>query len=156
IAMLDQLGFDVDVSICPQFDFSASDGPSFMAFDSQPFFLTDRLLEIPCTVDYTGWAGLLRPGLHRIASHDSLAPLRGVGVLSRLGVVNRIMLSPEGNTFAEMRALTEALFQRGRRTFLLSFHSPSVEPGHTPYVRTQADLYQFLHALEQYCEFFIE
>jgi hypothetical protein len=66
------------------------------------------------------------------------------------------MLSPEGNTFAEMRTLTEALYQRGQRTFVLSFHSPSVEPGHTPYVRTPADLEQFLLTIEQYCEYFFE
>ena len=156
IGILDQLGFEVDVSVCPQFDFSASEGPSFMAFDSRPFFLTDRLLEIPCTADYTGWAGLLRPALHRIASRDTLASFRGVGVLAKIGAVNRIMLSPEGNTFAEMRALTETLYERGQRTFLLSFHSPSVEPGHSPYVRTRADLDQFLLAIENFCEFFME
>jgi hypothetical protein len=36
----------------------------------------------------------------------------------------------------------------------LSFHSPSVEPGHTPYVRSQADLGRFLESMERYFEFF--
>jgi hypothetical protein len=78
------VGFNVDLSVCPQFDFSAECGPSFVEFDSRPFFLSDRLLEIPCTVDYTGWAGTLRPALHRIAPaedanelpHDKLVDRR--------------------------------------------------------------------------------
>jgi hypothetical protein len=154
IGLLEEIGYDVDVSVCPQFDFSASDGPSFTMFDSRPFFLTPRLFEIPCTADYTGWAGPLRPALHRLASRDALAPLRAVGVLARLGAVNRIMLSPEGNSFEDMRSLTEALYARGQRTFLLSFHSPSVDTGHTPYVHTHADLEAFLGTIERYCEYF--
>ena len=154
IAILEDLGFETDVSVCPHFDFSNEDGPSFAAFDARPFFLSERLLEIPCTVDYTGWAGALRPALHRFVSRDALQPFRGVGILARMGAVNRIMLSPEGNSLDEMRALTDTLLARGVRTFTLTFHSPSLEPGHPPYVRTRADLDRFLHDIERYCEFF--
>ncbi len=155
IGVLEDLGFETDVSICPQFDFSAEHGPSFVEFDSRPFFLSDRLLEIPCTVDYTGWAGTLRPALHRIARRDALTAFRGVGALAKMRAVNRIMLSPEGNSFDEMRALTEELFARGLRTFMFSFHSPSLEPGHTPYVRSRADLDRFLQDIERFCEYFM-
>jgi len=136
-------------------DFSGSGGPSFVDFDPKPFFLTKDLLEIPCTIDYVGWLGPLRPAVHRAASARGLETLRAVGILSRLGAVNRIMLSPEGSSFDDMKALTEALYARGYRTFTLSFHSPSVEPGHTPYVRTNADLDAFLEAIERFCEFFM-
>jgi hypothetical protein len=155
IPLLEDLGFEADVSVCPQFDFSVEHGPSFVEFDSRPFFLSDRLLEIPCTVDYTGWAGTLRPALHRMARRDALTAFRGVGALAKMGAVNRIMLSPEGNSFDEMRALTEELFERGLRTFMFTFHSPSLEPGHTPYVRTRADLDRFLQDIERFCEYFM-
>ena len=155
IAVLEQLGFTVDTSVCPRFDFSDEDGPSFAELDSRPFFLAPHLLEVPCTVDYTGWAGPLRPVLHRTAAHKSLTSLRGVGVLARMGAVNRVMLSPEGNSVADMRSLTDALIDHGLRTFTFSFHSPSLDVGHTPYVRTQADLAQFLDDIERFCEFFI-
>jgi hypothetical protein len=78
-----------------------------------------------------------------------------VGVMSRLGVVNRIMLSPEGSTLDEMKALTRSLLRRGVRTFSLTMHSPSVEPGCTPYVRDQAQLGQFLDRIAAYCDFFL-
>jgi len=119
-----------------------------------PFFLTSRLLEIPCTVDYTGWAGPLRPRLHQAGSSGVGVTLRALGVFSRLGVTNRIMLSPEGNTLDEMRTLARDLVSRGCGTFTLSFHSPSLAAGHTSYVRTEGDVDQFLTTIEGFCEFF--
>ena len=142
------------MSICPRYDFSDQDGPDYSGFDSSAFFLTRQLLEIPCTVDYVGWAGPLRPQVHRAASSRIGQQLRAVGVASRLRVTNQIMLSPEGNTFAEMRALTQAMARRGCRTFTLSFHSPSLAVGHTPYVRSAADLTAFLATLDSFFTFF--
>lgn len=156
VEVLKALGYEVDVSICPRYDFSAQDGPSFAAFDSRPFFLSGTLLEVPCTVDYTGWAGGARPALHRLASRPGLERLYAVGILTKARASNRIMCSPEGNTFEEMRSLVEALVARGERVFTLSFHSPSLDVGHTPYVRTQADLEAFLESIEQFCAFFME
>ena len=43
---------------------------------------------------------------------------------------------------------------RGHRLFSLTYHSPSLEPGHTPYVRSEADLDRFLGAIEQVLAFF--
>ena len=154
IRLLAEFGFEIDLSICPQFDFTLEGGPSFISCDSRPFLMVNGLLEIPCTVDYTGWAGPFRPALHRMASRKALETLRAPGVLAKVGAVNRVMLSPEGYSCAEMRALTEELLARGHRTFVFSFHSPSLEPGHTPYVRTQENLVRFLDGMEKFFDFF--
>jgi hypothetical protein len=53
-----------------------------------------------------------------------------------------------------MMALTRALLADGLTVFSLTFHSPSVVPGHTPYVRSHADLSNFLTTIERYFEFF--
>jgi hypothetical protein len=37
---------------------------------------------------------------------------------------------------------------------VLSLHSPSVVPGHTPYVRTEADRVALLQRLRDYLKFF--
>jgi hypothetical protein len=76
-------------------------------------------------------------------------------VLSRSGLLNRVMLSPEGSTFDEMRSLTDALYLDGVRTFALTFHSPSLKPGCTPYVRTDRDRDALLATIDAYCEFFL-
>ena len=47
-----------------------------------------------------------------------------------------------------------ALFQEGLRVFSFAFHSPSVEPGHTPYVQSDSDLEAFLNRCRQFFDFF--
>ena len=150
-----ELGFDTDVSINPTLPPSADGGPSFQAFDSRPFILGGgRLLELPCTHGYQGWAGPLMPSLHTVASSPIGEAIKAPGVLARLRAVNRIMLSPEGSTLDEMIRLTRQLVGQGLRVFSLTFHSPSLDVGHTPYVRSQEQLQQFLRTIEAYCEYF--
>jgi hypothetical protein len=159
VEALTALGFSVDASVNPTMDFSAVDGPSFAAFGPDPFWGragASALLFLPCTVGFVGVLGQpLARSVHRALSDRRLDRLRGVGVLARLGVVNKVMLSPEGNSLAEMVALTRRLAGDGLRTFSLTFHSPSLDPGQTPYVRTAADLRLFLEAIDRYCEFFL-
>jgi hypothetical protein len=75
-------------------------------------------------------------------------------VFARLHLVDRVRLTPEGNSLAEAKRLTRAMVRRGQRVFVLSYHSPSLEPGNTPYVRTADDLSRFLRWIEAYLEFF--
>jgi hypothetical protein len=76
-------------------------------------------------------------------------------VAARLGIVERIRLTPEGNTLEECKRLTRALLRAGSRVFVVSYHSPSLEPGHTPYVRNRKDLDTLLGWLRGYFEFFM-
>ena len=153
-SILEEQGFRVDTSVCPRFDFSADGGPSFVEFEPAPFFVTPRVLEVPGTSDYVGWAGSWRHALYQKSTTPAALQWRVPGVLARLGAVSRVGLSPEGNTFEEMRKLTRALLARGYRTFGLSFHSPSVDPGRTQYVRTAAELATFLGTIDRYLDFF--
>jgi hypothetical protein len=156
-ALVEQLGFDVDTSINPAMDFSADGGPSFEAFDARPFWfgMSRRLLELPCTTALIGAAGRMRRvSRHAMRLAQAAVRVKVPAILSRLRILDRVMLSPEGFALAEMRRLTKALLARGVRTFTLSFHSPSIEPGHTPYVRTRADLSAFLKTLDDYFAFF--
>jgi hypothetical protein len=157
VAALESLSFDVDVSINPRMNFASDGGPSFETFDTTPFFFgrTGQLLEIPCSTDYTGVAGRHGPGLHRTISRPAFERAHLPGVMARLGILNRVMLTPEGSTLRELKALTRRLLRQGIRTFSFTLHSPSVEPGCTPYVRTARDLAEFLDRIAGYCEFFL-
>lgn len=155
---LEALGFDIDLSVNPRNDYTNEGGPSFVGFDTTPFFFgrRRRLLELPCSTDFSGaLAGSLGPVLHRAASTPALRRLHAVGVMARLHVVNKTMLSPEGHSLAEMQALTRSLLARGVRTFAMTLHSPSVQPGCTPYVRTERDLQEFLARIDAFCGFFL-
>lgn len=154
LATFDELGLTVDASVNPRMNFEADGGPDFSQFDSRPFWIDKQrgLLEVPCTHDFIGWARGQGVWLRRMA--ESLRGMRVPGILNRAGALNRVMLSPEGNTIDEMIALTRTLLADGVDVFSLTFHSPSVVPGHTPYVRTTSDLSTFLNCIERYFEFF--
>jgi len=48
-----------------------------------------------------------------------------------------------------------ALLARGTRTFTLSYHTPSLVPGNTPYVRSRADRERFIGWFEEFYDFFL-
>ena len=75
-------------------------------------------------------------------------------MVARLRLLERIRLSPEDYDEPEMRRLTATLLDDGARVFVFSFHSPSVMPGGTPYVRSAAELERFLGKCRRYFEFF--
>jgi hypothetical protein len=154
--ILESLGFDVDASVNPHMDFRGDGGPSFEGFDVTPgvFGKRRRLLELPCTTGFVGAARRMGPSLHKAASTRWLEPLRAVGVLARSGALNKVMLSPEGNTFEEMQTLASALHGDGVRTFSLTLHSPSLKPGCTPYARTIGERDALIGTIDRFCDYF--
>jgi hypothetical protein len=149
-------GFEVDLSPCPPFDLAEDGGPDWSATGVDPFWLAGgELLSIPCTGAYVGFAGERGHPLYRLATHPALRWARLPGVLSRLGALERLQLSPEGYLPEHHRRITLELLRRGSRTFTFSLHSPSVQPGCTPYVRTERELVQFLDACRRYFDFFL-
>jgi hypothetical protein len=153
--ILSSLGYQVDSSVVPESDFRADGGPDFRHCGRAPYWVSRAadLLEVPLTV---GWCGHLRQGgrgLYRLVNTPIARRLRAGGVLSRLGLFERIRLSPEGATLGELRRLTDTLLAAGQGIFNFSFHSPSLAAGHTPYVRTRADLDRFRATMEGYFEY---
>jgi hypothetical protein len=154
--ILEGSGFTVDTSVVPHMDFTTEKGPSFNGFTPAPgrFGRNRAMLELPCTTGFIGTGRKSGEPLHRLASTSVLRPFRAVGILARTGVLNKVMLSPEGNTLEEMKALTRALHADGLRTFSMTLHSPSLKPGCTRYVRSTAERDEFLKTIDRYCEFF--
>lgn len=156
-AILEEQGYEVDLSICPYMDYSAEDGPDFSTYPAHPYWFGSqrRLLELPLTV---GFAGLFRrwgSALYQTVARPPWRALRAVGLLARLQLVDKIWLSPEGYQFPEHRKLVRSLYREGLRIFSFAFHSPSVDIGNTPYVRSHADLQQFLDRCRAFLDFFL-
>jgi hypothetical protein len=155
--ILEELEYEVDLSVCPRMDYSAEGGPDFTQSSAWPYWFGKqrRLLELPLTV---GFAGLLRRWgtiLHGLASHPPLAALHAPAVLARLRLVDKIWLSPEGYLSAEHIKLVRALHRDGLRVFSFALHSPSAEPGNTPYVKSWRDLDALLCRCRRFFDFFM-
>lgn len=150
-------GIKIDLSVCPGFDFGEDGGPDFSSGTSDPYWFDNdrRLLELPVTGGFTGYLRRSGPTIHRLALRGGGRHVRVNAVLARIGALARIRLSPEGFGFEDTRALTEALLGDGVRIFSMTLHSPSLWPGHTPYVRSEADLSGFLRHIRQYFEYFL-
>jgi len=87
------------------------------------------------------WHKALRRALGRWPGLTRSEKLRGP--LARSGLLNRIPLTPEGVPLAEAIDAIQRLLDEGHILFSLSFHTPSVVPGHTPYVKDAEDLRLF-------------
>jgi hypothetical protein len=140
-----QLGYEVDCSYVPHVSFAGDGGPSFLGTPDQPFWL-DResgLLEVPLTSGFCGRLASAGPAVAPLFDSALAERLRLPGILARLGL-ERSRLTPEGVSAAEQCRLLAAMARGGRRFFTLTYHSPSLQPGHTPYVRDEAELKRFL------------
>ena len=151
------LGYGVDASVVPYSAFTADGGPDFRTFDEHPYWFRagDReLLELPVTTGYCGWLRRFGPRLHDVAQKPRAPRARVGGLLARSRALERVRLSPEVASGAEMRRLTGALLAGGCQVFSLTYHSPSMMPGHTPYVRSEADLERLIATVHDYCRWF--
>lgn len=152
---LARLGYCIDISPAPPIDFSTDSGPNYAQLGTSPFWFGDHgLLCLPGTGAYLGLLKRHGPTLHRWATDPRIGWARLPGILSRLGLLDRLRLSPEGYDFEHHRTLTRALLAAGQRVFVYSFHSPSVMPGCTPYVNSDAELQRFLEQCRRYLDFF--
>jgi hypothetical protein len=154
---LEALGYDVDASVVPWTDFSADGGPDFSCHDDglRWFGKARRLLEIPLSVGFAGLGRTAGPALYPAATSPTANRLHLAGILARSRLLERIRLSPENADYAEQERLARSLLAQGQRVFSLTYHSPSLEAGHTPYVRNERDLADFVGRIDRFCDWFI-
>lgn len=152
-AILRELGYAVDVSVVPHTDFSADGGPDFCDASALPYRIADGLLELPLSVHFVGRLAAQGPRLFPALA--ALRALRLPGICGRLGLLERLRLSPEGHSLSDMIRQTRAATAAGCRLFMLTYHSSSLLPGATDYVRSESERASFLAALDGYLRFFV-
>jgi hypothetical protein len=133
------LGYRLDVSVRARFEYTGEGGPDFSDILPLPYWVGSAggLLEMPLSAAYLGALRGLGPQLFpRIAD-------LGRGALAKSGLLNRVSLTPEGIPVEEALAAVEQMLDEGAQVLSLSYHSPSVAPGHTPFVRDAAELRTF-------------
>lgn len=155
--ILENLGYLVDVSVRARTDFSDIEGPDFTDYSAWPYWFGSQgqLLEIPVA---SGYSGLLRhwgPQLHRFSGRTPARAFRTRGIMKRSGLLKKLDLSPEGFSLDDLVKLVPILHAQGLRVFGLAFHSPSLEPGNTPYVRSQRELDSFIGRCRQFLDWFV-
>lgn len=136
--LLREAGVPVDSSVRANFDYRAGEGPDYSRHPLVPYWVEGerQLLELPLTTVY--WGLLRRQGRWVLPLLERIPKL--AGLFARAGLLERIALTPEGVTAEEALRGIDMALDDGLPLLVLSFHSPSLATGHTPYVRSEADL----------------
>lgn len=155
--LLKPLGYCVDMSFNPIRDYRPKGGPDHTRYPHTPFWLDaeQEILSIPLTANVMGALRRDWLMLADLVWSGAADRFKFASILRRLNLMNRVALTPEGIPLEEAKQLTRFLLQRDHRVFSLCYHSPSLTPGSTPYVRNEGDLRRFLGWLDAYLEFFI-
>lgn len=135
--LLEEAGFRLDSSVRSRFDYSHQFGPDFQGLPQNPYWAgpARSLMELPLSTAFTGF--MRSAGERLYGATRALGPM--AGAMARTRLLSRVPLTPEGVPVADAIAAIDALIEEGVRVLNFSFHSPTLEPGHTPYVRTERD-----------------
>lgn len=139
--MLIEHGMAIDTSVRSRFDYSAVGGPDYRDHPVSPWWVDpdQRLMELPLTTVYWGLLRQFGPKLYPMMWR--MPQLRGL--LAKTGLLERIPLTPEGITLEEAIRGIDIALDEGLAVLVFAFHSPSLAPGFTPYVSSEADLDAF-------------
>jgi len=134
--LLKRAGIRIDTSVRALFDYSYQGGPDYSDHPLMPYWVDAErsLLELPVTSAYWGPLRQLGPLIHRVQRH---VPTFFSG-FSRFRLLERIALTPEGVSSEEALRGVDRALASGLPLLVLSFHSPTLAPGHTPYARDEA------------------
>lgn len=136
--LLAERGYVLDSSMRSTYSYAGEGGPDFSAIGNHAFRIGPTI-ELPLTTVFTGLARRGGVGLY-----DTLGKIpKGRGIFARAHLLSRVALTPEEMPLADALEAVAVAVGEGVRILNFSFHSPSVAPGHTPYVRDAADLAAF-------------
>ena len=137
--ILTDLGIAIDTSVRSRFSYAAQGGPDYTYHPVNPYWINrGNVLELPLT---TVFGGAMRSAGNVVFgrwfnSHAARS------ALARSGMVERIALTPEGISLPKALEGIDLAIAEGVKVINLSFHSPSLAVGHTPYVRDEGQLQQ--------------
>lgn len=157
---LTELDVKIDTSVTPYTDWSCWQGvnydamsPALYRFSCAEVFKEDRqggLLEVPVTIGYLQRDFARCNQYYRSIEKGFSQVLRIKGLLARLGLLNRVIMSPEVSDDGNMIALARAMRNYGYPLVNMFFHSTSLIPGLSPFVRDNHQKSRFFRTLDNF------
>lgn len=157
-------GYRIDSSISPFIDLaSTDDGPSFVGAPIEPYWLAPghdltrpapdgKILEIPLSYGFSRGPFSFWDPARRLLETPPLRWLGLPAIASKTGVVRRICLGPEFERVSDMLTLSARMLEHGVRHLHVSWHTPTLKPGLSPFSRTAADVERLYASIERYLE----
>lgn len=157
---LKSAGYKVDCSVVPRGTYQGVFGPDYRAMPHLPFWIDaeNTFLAMPMTRNIVGRLSPLINQYWLSASSFFDNPFYGKlkipGIMSALGLLERITLTPEGNSVEDLKKLLRVSVARGDTVFNLAYHSSSCLIGGSPYVGDAQQLNQFLATIREVIRYF--
>lgn len=157
-------GYRVDSSVTPWVSWAGSDeGANFVGAPLSVYTLdgtTDPresvpggpLVEVPLSCGYTRWPFERWAPLHAALTGGPLRRMHLAGIAARVGVLQKVVLSPEISPPGDMLRLARLLASHGVTHLHLTLHSATLRPGLSPFARSRRDVERLLEWLERFVE----
>ena len=160
---LNRLGYRVDTSISPFWDWTADHGPDFSENGPTPYrFSCDHvfqespdgpMVEVPMTIGFAQKNFSRCNRILKALSRNHISKLKVIGIMYRLHLLNRICLSPEFSNSKDMIKLTQMMAKSSYEVLNMTFHTPSLIAGLSPFVKTKDDEKRFLERIRRFLLF---
>lgn len=158
-----ELGYQVETSMTPFVDWRKYQGPDLSASPTDPYYFqpekpmvkaeSGSMLEVPVSIGYNRKSFKLCYYYSTLMSWNKCLQKIFLGSLSRLGLLQKIWLSPELSTAAEMINLIKILSRKKALCLNMMFHSNSLYPGNTPFTRNDYEIELFYAKIEEVLAF---
>jgi hypothetical protein len=163
IDVIRRCGYTIDSSVMPFYDLTPVHGPSFIGAPNGAYCIGENgnalephdagpVLEIPVSSAYSRVPFQLWDAIHRGLGSPVGRALRLRGVAARSGLISRIALKPELESVKDMLRLSRILIGQGISHLQIMWHSPSLLPGTSPFVRTDAERDRLLARIRGFIE----
>lgn len=168
------LNYKIDTSMTPFCDWTEYNGPIFKLLHNDAFGFNEKgnlcpkayncryckmlstcILQVPPTIGFLQSSFHLCNRLHTMLQGEPHSKLHLLGLFDKLRILNYRWLSPETTNSADMISLSKIMIQKGCRFLNMFFHSTSLSPGKSPFVRDKAELQIFLSRIEEYLKFIL-
>ena len=151
--IIGELGYHIDSSITPFYDWSRGSGPNFFFAPLRPYFIDDqgicsekkngKILEVPISTGFNRTPFRFWSKIYFFARKRHLRFLRMAGALDRSHLLKRIILGPELQSLEEMKSLVKGLCREEFQVFNMIFHSSSLLAGGDPTIRSPQEVGAF-------------
>jgi len=156
-----RMGYRVDTSVSPYSNWEVYHGPDFSECSPRPYEIRiegeadpeARILEVPATI------GFLQDDYDRcnrrmkMISGSVLRRFRLLGILDRMKVLNKVLLSPEPDTAENMIGLAESMKRNGYKVLNLFFHSTSLQHGLNHFTKTVEEAAEMIRRIDRFLEY---
>jgi len=165
VKALVQCGYVTDTSVTPTISWlQYGDGPEYPDTITEPYWLSadgkrngdhGPILEVPATIGFNRWPFELYQKIYVHLQKNWLKLLHPAGLMHFTGALRKIWLSPELSSADDMIMLSKIMIKNGMHFLNLSFHTTTLLPGKSPFVKNRQELEQFFMKIEILLEYLV-